>query len=422
MQERQAAEERELMPDHPNAVALRNYINEIQNQIDAEDHRQADIYISQARQDWQDALQREQEDQAELRDQRQAAEKANALAVAYANLQADLERAKKQQDELQGRIGLLGVDKETGGLDIAVVEPAAVSKKPAKPEPKKTMAVAAALGLMLGVGLAIWRDRTDTRLRSSQAVVAALDLPVVGVMPHLSDRVQSTLAQGACQIIRRGINLITGEYCPRSLLLCSSDPRSGTSTLLRQLALSYARNGKSVLRIDAAPQAPSAQTDDSLGWRQILAGTHTPDALLQRSAADGIDTLPPGRHDPAAGGAGLEESSLASLLKQLYLRYQIVLIDGPAARPLGEACVWASVCDATLLVLSAQKADRIYATLAIAALRDVGANIIGVLVNRASPAGEFSVLGCRRMGDPPQSAAAPRRGDASGHRPSQAVA
>lgn len=422
MKQRQAVMAEYFLPSHPFYIGLQNIITELQKQIDSEDLRQANVYLSQTYDDWQQAIRREREDEKELTDQRQEVEKANSAAIAYADLRSDLDRTKKREDELDTRIKSLGVDKDTGALDVAVVEPAAVTSKPAKPEPAKVLAVAAAFGLILGVGAAIHRDHSDTRLRSSEAIVSAFNLPVLGVMPRLSGAVmRSPDALAACQIIRRGISLKTAELATTSILLCSSDPHAGTTTLVRQLAASYARNGKTVVYVDTAREGSQARTDDSIGWRHLLAGTHTLNAIVQCRDADGFDVLSPGSGDGASLDACLEASTLAPVLAQLCSWYQVVLINGPVVSPLGEACMWASVCDATVLVLSADTADRASGDRAIQSLRDVGAEVIGAVVNRVSKRDGYRVLGFRTTSEEQQNAAAGPRSGAQRRQPSQAA-
>ena len=145
---------------------------------------------------------------------------------------------------------------------------------------------------------------------------------------------------------------VRGLLAACSIACCSSRSGSGTTTLVRQLAMSYARGGRNVICSRCIAERRENQ------GRRILrpAAGAAPacvslDSVIQRTAADNIDLLPAGGSDPSSQNPWLDEATIAPILKQLCSKYQIVLIDAPVVTPLGEACVWASACDATVLVL-----------------------------------------------------------------------
>ena len=57
--------------------------------------------------------------------------------------------------------------------------------------PGSPAACAGALGLLLGVGLALWREARAPLVRSAQDLVAVLDLPLLATLPRTVLRVGS---------------------------------------------------------------------------------------------------------------------------------------------------------------------------------------------------------------------------------------
>jgi capsular polysaccharide biosynthesis protein len=53
---------------------------------------------------------------------------------------------------------------------------------PIKPDPKRNMAIAAVIGLMLGVGIAFLLEYLDTTIKNEQDIEDILDLPILGLV------------------------------------------------------------------------------------------------------------------------------------------------------------------------------------------------------------------------------------------------
>jgi capsular exopolysaccharide synthesis family protein len=77
----------------------------------------------------------------------------------------------------------------------------------------------------------------------------------------------------------------------------------------------------------------------------------------------------------------LNSKKFAALLKELAGRYDRILLDSPPVLPFADARILGSVCDATLMVLRAQKSTRRMFEDAHNSLLSVGASILGVVVN-----------------------------------------
>ena len=97
----------------------------------------------------------------------------------------ETEAASLQNLILQTQITRLGLPSEvTGGQ---VIQPASVPRSPVSPDHVVNGAFGLAVGLALGIGLALVRDRMSGRLRSSEEVEEYLEAPVLGVVPRVPD-------------------------------------------------------------------------------------------------------------------------------------------------------------------------------------------------------------------------------------------
>jgi Mrp family chromosome partitioning ATPase len=141
---------------------------------------------------------------------------------------------------------------------------------------------------------------------------------------------------------------------PHSLLFTGSAAGVGTSTVVLNLAVTAARQGRRVVIVDANARRPAIAARlalcDRPGLAEVLAGTATLDEALQESEQPGLVAITSG--SPLALAPRAAES-YRSLLRQLRHRFDLALLDGPRwdARP--EVIAPGAACDATFLVLPA---------------------------------------------------------------------
>jgi capsular exopolysaccharide synthesis family protein len=203
--------------NHPSVQAIHGKIDQIKQQLDEQARQFADAYIEVMQLRWVTAKQREDELQTSFDTQRQAAQDLGIKAVEYSVIQSELKRLERLCEILDDRIKELNVTEDTGALNISILEVARPADAPSKPEKTKTMAMALTIGLMLGCGLAMLRDWLDYRLRSTDEISAILGIPILGVVPTISEgrtivthgqklwvKLKSTVVKG-CQQIRHAL-------------------------------------------------------------------------------------------------------------------------------------------------------------------------------------------------------------------------
>lgn len=106
----------------------------------------------------------------------------NAERDGSAVLAREVEGAQKLYDQALQRYGQTRMEGHAGQTEIAVLSTAVVPTAPASPRLGLNLALAVALGALLGIGLALLREMTDRRVRSAYDLVAVLGAPVLGVL------------------------------------------------------------------------------------------------------------------------------------------------------------------------------------------------------------------------------------------------
>ncbi|GGA20571.1 YveK family protein [Psychrobacillus lasiicapitis] len=82
--------------------------------------------------------------------------------------------------------------------NVSILTPALLGENPSpvKPDPMLNMAIAAVIGLMLGVGIAFLLEYLDTTMKTEQDIEEILNLPILGLISTISDKeIQQTMVQ-----------------------------------------------------------------------------------------------------------------------------------------------------------------------------------------------------------------------------------
>ncbi|MDW0108871.1 YveK family protein [Sporosarcina aquimarina] len=80
--------------------------------------------------------------------------------------------------------------------NVNILSPAEMAENPTpvKPNPKLNMAIAAVVGLMIGVGIAFLLEYLDTTIKGEQDVEELLELPILGLVSPISEKEMPTQA------------------------------------------------------------------------------------------------------------------------------------------------------------------------------------------------------------------------------------
>lgn len=94
----------------------------------------------------------------------------------------DVGSAQTAYDTAMQRYVVSQVESRASQANVSVLTPAVAPLKPAFPKPVLNIAVSVAVGMMLGLGIIILAELLDRRVRSSDDLALALDVPLLTVL------------------------------------------------------------------------------------------------------------------------------------------------------------------------------------------------------------------------------------------------
>jgi capsular exopolysaccharide synthesis family protein len=173
-------------------------------------------------------------------------------------------------------------------------------------------------------------------------------------------------------------------------LITSSLPAEGKTTTAVNTAISLAQTGAKVLIIDADMRRPRLHTVFEISNAQGLSTLLSSDAsdqqileVVQYDEVSKLHLLPSGPVPPNPAEL-IGSDQMSALIKSLQDRFTHVVIDSPPIASFTDGVLIASMVDGVILVVHSGKSSRQVVRRARQFLQDVGAKILGVVLNNVN--------------------------------------
>ncbi|MGB7210115.1 MAG: polysaccharide biosynthesis tyrosine autokinase [Pyrinomonadaceae bacterium] len=340
----------------------------------------------------------------------------NTGAVTIKLLEQNIEANKGFLDKLRSQQSSNDVSSQGSDNNISVAGFAIPNNIAVAPRRLATVLAALLLSTLFGMGLALFLEYLDDTIRTVEEIESVLQLPALAAIPTIESMPKrKLLLVGATELeeeransellifadsrsalseayrqLRTSILLSTAGHPPKSLLITSSLPSEGKTTTATNTAISLAQTGAKVLIIDADMRRPRLHSVFNIangeGLSTLLSSEST-DADIARvvKTDDGtqLSLLTSGPIPPNPAEL-IGSDQMANLLKKLQNHYTHVVIDSPPITSFTDGVLIASMVDGVILVVHSGKSSRQVVKRSRQLLQDVGARILGVVLNNVN--------------------------------------
>ena len=294
--------------------------------------------------------------------------------------------------------------KDYSGHNFQVLAPAEIGFKIA-PSAFKIFVITLFLSTLVGFGIAYIIDFSDQSFHTPSEIAKYLELQVVGHIPRFPEhpetvdgsslssslvavhRPRSALAE-AYRTVRTALFFNSRGRQHQVIQVTSPTPGDGKSTLSANLATTIANSGKSVLLLDADFRKPVLHKlfnlSTEVGLASVVDGQVEPKEAYQQVAEIPNLTLMACGPRPDNPSELLSSLSFRENLEYLREQFDFVIVDTPPLLVVSEAGAVAGQVDGVILTLVIDRNTRPVARHACDVLREVGGDIVGVVVNRVS--------------------------------------
>lgn len=263
------------------------------------------------------------------------------------------------------------------------------------------LALAGLLGLIAGVGIALLLDRIDTRIRSKQEAEQHFRAPVLAEIPQLLRRDRGAIPIAAAKprsrfadafrllatsIVRQD-SKSSWEARPKLILVTSAEPGEGKSTVVANLAASFAEMGHRVLTISCDFRRPKIHeylgVANEPGLSDAIRNSNgrpiLRDNVLKSSFHEFVGVVPSGTV-PDKPGELLSSEGMRRALDEARQLADVVLIDSSPVLSAGDAVLLLDDVDAVLIVARAGQTHTSEAAQTAALLARLRAPVRGVVL------------------------------------------
>lgn len=170
------------------------------------------------------------------------------------------------------------------------------------------------------------------------------------------------------------------------LCVTSDDESSGKSTVIANLAYSFANMNKKVVLIDADMRCPVQQNffgykKGCVGLSEFLSGiSKNIDDVIFKTSNQNLDVIPSG-HIPPNPSELIVNQNFAKLLDELKKSYDYIFIDFPPVNIVADPISVVEHINGYIFVVRAKISDSISVSKAIESIETVGGNIVGLVFN-----------------------------------------
>ena len=346
---------------------------------------------------------------------------ANDLAeklVQYHILEHDAESNKQLYDGLLQKLKEAGITAGLRSSNIRVVDPALVPTSPSRPQKARNILLALLVGLVGGVGLAIFREYLDNTVKSPNDIEVLTGLPLLAVVPTLpgmnghhgklsrlarKEGVQP-LASGprvellsyvqpksqiseAFRALRTSLLLSQAEHPPQVILVTSALPREGKTTAAVNLAVTLAQLGDRTLLMDSDLRKPGIRRalnltgGKELGLSSYLAGVCSLDEVtIPHPTINDLSALTTGPVPPSPADL-LSSHRMREAISELRHRFKFIVIDSPPIMAATDAVILSALTDGVLLIVRSGETPKEAFARARDLLVAVKARLLGVVLN-----------------------------------------
>ncbi|HVB86053.1 MAG TPA: polysaccharide biosynthesis tyrosine autokinase [Candidatus Dormibacteraeota bacterium] len=400
----------------PNFPKVQRIVDQ-QKQVEADLATARKEVVDGIRQEYETAKQRVALLQDEVNEQKVQANDMAEKLVQYNILEHDAEANKQLYDGLQEKLKEATISAGLRSSNIRVVDPALVPTTPSAPQKTRNILLSILVGLVGGIGLAVFREYLDNTVKSPDDIESLTGLPSLAVVPALPDgngrhaRLSRPAGNGmpqevtsprvellsysqpksqiseAFRALRTSLLLSQAEHPPQVILVTSSLPREGKTTAAVNLAVTFAQLGDRTLIIDSDLRKPGIRRALNLtagkegGLSSYLAGVSSLDeVMIPHPAIGNLTALTTGPVPPSPADL-LSSLRMREGLQELRRRFKFIVIDSPPIMAATDAVILSAQTDGVLLVVRSGSTPKEAFTRSRDLLSAVKCRLLGVVLN-----------------------------------------
>ena len=332
-----------------------------------------------------------------------------AIARKYTDLQRDLKVATESLGRFLAVRETLQIEESQKTPPWQKLSEPKQPEEPISPNIPRGLVLSAIAGLLAGAGAGLLAEKLDKVFHSPDELKDSTGLPLLGTIPFTKELKARRTKPGeatpdpiefqgrsyggysasplleAFRSLNTNLQFLSPDQPIRSLVLSSSVPADGKSTVATYLAQAAAAMGQRVLLVDADLRRPQIHVRTDLpnvwGLSNVISSEINVDDVIQRSPLeDNLFVLTAGQIPPDPTRL-LCSKKMRNLVERFQEAFDLVIFDTPPLLGLADARLLAAHTDGIVMVVGLGRTDRAVLTQVLYGLRTSHARVLGLVAN-----------------------------------------
>ncbi len=320
--------------------------------------------------------------------------------IELARLKRNSEALEKLYLMIEQRYQEALINEQSQPGNVLIIDEARVAQFPSKPNRKLIIIIGFLLGAGLAVGYVFVKNYFDDTVKSPDDIEHR-NINVLAWIPHFDssiagdqtvqfivDKLPDSIPSEAFRALRTRIQFsrINTESL-KTILITSSAPQEGKTTIAVNLAGSFAHSKKKVLLIDCDLRKPSVhklfEKEKVPGLIDYLVGSVKLEEVLMKSKIQNLSFISSGTIPPNPAEM-LDSQEMRNFLKQLREKFDLIILDSPPIIAVTDSEILTSMVDGTLLVVSSENTEIDMMERSVELIRRENTQFLGTVLNNFS--------------------------------------
>ncbi|AFY46256.1 capsular exopolysaccharide biosynthesis protein [Nostoc sp. PCC 7524] len=343
----------------------------------------------------------------------QRMQKMPQLEQTLRELQRTLEVAQSTYQNLLRKTQELQVAEHKNTANARIISQALVPEEPVLKKKIIVVVLSVMFGAFLSTTTVLLLEMRDRSLKTLQEIRQVFEYTLLGIIPtspvshktmsfYLQDTESITpsiavrdrpysLTSEMYRMLQANLKFLSSDKELKTIVVTSSVPKEGKSSVSANLALAISQMGRKVLLIDADMRVPSQhkiwELSHTSGLSDVLVGQSQFNETVSQ-VTHYLDVLTAGVRPPNPL-ALLDSKRMALLIQDFSDQYDVVIIDSPPLLLAADALTLSQMSDGILLVARPGVIDNSSADTVQEMLERCGHNVLGLVVNGLIEQNEF---------------------------------
>ena len=334
-----------------------------------------------------------------------------ATSISYLHLERERQTQERIYLLMKERYEESRIQEASQISSVYIIDNALPNYLPIKPRTKVNILLGFVLGIALGVGVILIREFVDNSVRSKEDL-EKLGLTVMGIIPSMFiDKSKKALDKKfsgdndyrsrlithfkprspiseSFRSLRTNLDLALPDKKIKSIVVTSGGAQEGKSTVISNLAITFAQLGMKVLLVDADMRKPMVnkmfKTSKKPGLANLITKRAKLDDAIRKTEIDNLDVIPAGTLPPNPSEL-LGSDSMIEIFEEMKSRYDKIFFDAPPLMAVTDSAILGALTDGVLLVSRAGVAQSEVITHLKQEMNNSNIRIVGTVLNDVNP-------------------------------------